>query len=57
MKDDRSDRDKSINNQTQPREDATEVDGSGNRRHSRMVEKRQWDKERKGVQMRAKDIK
>jgi hypothetical protein len=55
--DDRSSRDKSINNQTRPRGDAAKASGGGNRQHIGMMEKRQWDKKIKGQQMRAKDIK
>jgi hypothetical protein len=55
--DDRSSRDKSINNQARPRGDAAKADGGGNRRHNSIVEKSQQDKEKKGQQMRAKDIK
>ena len=55
--DDRLSKDKLINNQAQLRRDAAEVGGSGNRWHNSMVEKRQRDKERKGRQMRTRDIK
>jgi hypothetical protein len=37
--DDRSSRDKSINNQAQPRGDTVEAGGGGNRWHNGMVEK------------------
>jgi hypothetical protein len=57
MEDDRLSRDKSINNQAQPRGEAAKACGSGNRLHNGMVEKGQQDKERKGRQMRARDIK
>jgi hypothetical protein len=57
MEDDRSSRNKSINNQAQSRGDAAEVGGNGNMWHSGMVKKHQQDKERKGRHMRAKDIK
>ena len=57
MENDRSSKDKSINNQAQPRGDTAKAGGYGNRRHNGMVEKRQRDKERNGRQMRAKNIK
>ena len=45
--DDRSSKEKLINNQTQPKGEATEAGGSRNRWHNGMLEKRKWDKERK----------
>jgi hypothetical protein len=54
---DRLSKDKSINNQARPKGNAAKASGGGNKRRGSMVEKRQWDKERKGWQMRVRDIK